>query len=1222
MKKQTLAELLRAPLCCAALWFSFTATQAGAQTTPTGTAAQPAAAPAATPTAAPATEDEDEIVVLDPFVVTGEEDAGSYRATATLAGSRIRTELKDVGSAVSVITTEFLKDTGAKNNETLLQYTTSTEISGVSGNFAGMGNGNVLDDTNQRMAPHESTRVRGLTRANNTRDFFLTDIPWDSYNVGRVDLQRGPNAILFGFGSPAGIINSSVNGASFKTAGSVEVRVGSYGSLRGSVDANVAIIPDEFAVRVSALDDKTKYRQDPAYNHDKRLFAALRYDPKFLRFEGARTQINLKYEKGDIDANRPRVLPPGDLITPWWTRPDLAQIRVNGGINPLTLGLNDSATIEALRAAGDLGAGVRGDNSAYYNRKLGAFGRNYGGVLAVFPDSRSGSSYLQYAELSKDVTSVVTSIPWTIMTGVTPRSVLEGTVGEVPNSDFYKDERLRDRSIFDFYNQLLDGPNKHEWSNFDALNIALSQTFLDNKFGFELVYDKQTYDRGQTNLTSDFGQSITIDMNNHLVDGSINPNYGRAVIVSDQYANNSYKSWREAKRATAFLDLNAKDYLGDNFAGKLLGRSVITGLLSQEEAKQETRNWFRYAADLQYGIDVLDDAVLRNRTVNTANYLSDSLASRSTISGANIQRIFAKQVPTGGALPSFSTEWISDGVSPTDPWVNQYGQTVTQAANPANYRGWAGPDYQLNIISDEAGQRDLLTTGAGLNKALTDSYAANWQMYMWDGVFVPSLGFRVDKQKYYALASAPLFSGAGVVPTETVNFDPEVFRLPDDPSFRKSSRSNSWSFVLHTPRSIKERMPWQTNVSLFYNRSSNVEPAAGRVDVYGNPIGSPDGKTKDYGFVINTLDDKVSLKVNWYETTVKNAALDNFGGTYMIWGAEAWAQSFAWANLQRGRSGGWADFTNGYDPQGIVAMTTPVGGWTPEQTAYAQAVGDAISQAYFDTALPADWYQLWNINIASLEDVAPGGNTPFLTGTQPPGLTITGDTLSKGVEYELAAQPIRGLNLAINAAKTDARRLNMAESLVDWVETRWAVYNTPVMYNGQQVGVIGDVRFWNGGYSPGESLRGKFGREFMGPYWLYRIQENSSVPELRPWRFNVIANYSFGEGVLHGFNVGGSYRWQDKQVIGYPVLPGATFDDPRAFDLKHPYMGPSERNIDLWVGYSRRLSEKVDWRIQLNIRNLFADDALIPVTVQPDGSPAVSRIPDLTSWTLTNTFSF
>ena len=30
-----------------------------------------------------------------------------------------------------------------------------------------------------------------------THDFFLSDIPWDSYNIDRIDISRGPNAILF-----------------------------------------------------------------------------------------------------------------------------------------------------------------------------------------------------------------------------------------------------------------------------------------------------------------------------------------------------------------------------------------------------------------------------------------------------------------------------------------------------------------------------------------------------------------------------------------------------------------------------------------------------------------------------------------------------------------------------------------------------------------------------------------------------------------------------------------------------------------------------------------------------------------------------------------------------------------------------------------------------------------------------------------------------------------
>jgi outer membrane receptor for ferric coprogen and ferric-rhodotorulic acid len=178
------------------------------------------------------------------------------------------------------------------------------------------------------------------------------------------------------------------------------------------------------------------------------------------------------------------------------------------------------------------------------------------------------------------------------------------------------------------------------------------------------------------------------------------------------------------------------------------------------------------------------------------------------------------------------------------------------------------------------------------------------------------------------------------------------------------------------------------------------------------------------------------------------------------------------------------------------------------------------------------------------------------------------------------------------------------------------------MLNGEQVGVIGDVRFWNGNYDANESLRGKFGREFMSGYYLYRIQEGSDVPELRPWRFNLVTNYNFSSGVLKGINVGGGYRWQDGVVLGYPVLPGATVTDARAYDLEHPYKGKSETNIDLWLGYSRRLTSKIDWRIQLNLRNITSKKELIPVTVQPDGSMAVGRIAEPFTWTVTNTFKF
>ncbi len=1171
------------------------------------------AAPATEPAAGTPAASEEEIVVLSPFIVSADEAKG-YAATATLASARVRTELKDVGSAISVVTPEFLSNTGATSNETLLTYTTGTEVSGVGGNMAGLGNATLLDDSAQRMAPHQSTRVRGLGQADNTRDFFITDIPWDAFNVGRVDMQRGPNAILYGIGRPAGIINSSLNGASFATQGNVEVRLGSYGSYRASFDYNKVLLDDELALRVSSLYDDTKYRQKPAFQLDERIFLSGRFDPKFLRFDGARTTIRVNYEKGDIDANRPRILPPGDLITPWWTNPILNKIRLAGGINPQTIGINDSATLASLRAAGDLAAGMRGDNSAYLYRGIGPFGRNYGGIVSVFENPDGGNSYLMYTELGKTVTQGL-SLPWTILSGVQPRKDLEGAVGTTKNADFYRNETLVDRGIFDFYNKLFDGPNKKEWSQHEATNISVSQTLLDNRLGLDLSYDKQNYDRGQTNIFSEFGQSITIDMNNRLIDGSPNPNYGKAATVSDQFANNSYRSERESMRATLFGEFRFEDIMAKGKLSKILGRHVFTGLLSKDDVDTETRSWFRYAADEAYAAEYAVPE-LRNHTVNTLNYLTPAgIAHLANVNGAHISNLTAVQVPSSGFIRSaFYKTWTATGVQPTDPWIDQYGGTSTQAANPANYKGWGVGRY-VDIYSDEEGDRDYLTTNASLTRAETESSAINWQGYFFDGTFVASYGYREDRQKSYAMPTGKntLPKVAGL---DTVDLTSPKYALPEVPDADVKGHTNTWSFVLHTPQFLRNKMPGRTGLSFFYNRSGNFQPAAGRIDVVGNSLPSPQGQTKDYGILLSTLDDKLTFKINWYETNITNDALSGFGGMYMIWGAEAWAYGFARNNLQRVAGGGWADFTKGYDPLGIVANTTPTAGWTAEQIAYAQRVGDAICNAYMATKPSADWFKLWGINTAAADA---GG---FIAGSEPAGLTVTGDTVSKGTEFELTAQLLPNWNITMNASKTTAKRMSMAGSLVSFIEERWKVYNTPVMLDGKQVGVIGDVRFWNGGYSPGESLKGKFGREFMSGYNLYRIQEGSNVPELRPWRFNLVTNYTFQTGFMKNINVGAAYRWQDKVVVGYPVLDGATVDDARAFDLDSPYYGPSETNIDFWVGYERKLTEKINWRIQLNIRNAFADMDLIPITVQPDGSPAVSRIPEGTTWWLSNKFSF
>ena len=63
-------------------------------------------------------------IVLSPFEVAAGQDNG-YAASGTLAGTRLRTDLRDVPASISVVTKQFMDDVGATNLEGLLTYTNS-----------------------------------------------------------------------------------------------------------------------------------------------------------------------------------------------------------------------------------------------------------------------------------------------------------------------------------------------------------------------------------------------------------------------------------------------------------------------------------------------------------------------------------------------------------------------------------------------------------------------------------------------------------------------------------------------------------------------------------------------------------------------------------------------------------------------------------------------------------------------------------------------------------------------------------------------------------------------------------------------------------------------------------------------------------------------------------------------------------------------------------------
>ncbi len=1137
-----------------------------------------------------------------------------------------------------------MQDIGATNNETLLQYTLGTEVGNIQGNFAGVGDGATLNESGRFKNPNQNTRVRGLTAADNTREYFQTDIPWDGYAVDRIDLQRGPNSILFGQGSPAGIINTGLRQASFKNGSEAEVRVDGWGSFRSTLDLNRVLLKNELAFRFIGLYNDEKFEQKPAFNRDRRFYASGRYEPAFLKKGNARTVIKAFAEWGRIDSNRPRSLPPIDEISPWFRTGSYQGRNLDGSartfqnlnretFNPYQLQDDNTGRPNHGQMRPSINGGPNaGQPNPAFNPWIGNFAQVFGGPIAYFDGTSPTASYwVQENRTTR---------------GIGPSGAIDGNIGgfafhrmggintysgfarnaRLPFSEFgvFKANQLTDPSIYNYYKNLLDGPNKNEWQNFRNVNVSAAQTFFRDKVGIEATYNREDYRNGQLSLITDTRQALQIDFNNVYADGTPvgkngepfqdgtpNPNVGRPFVSdSGQFGNNSYAAKRESSRATIFGTHDFAREGGKTTLNRVLGRHTVTGLVARDDYATSRRDWQRYAIlDPAYRTFVgaspsvkFTDNLL---AVNPVIYLGPSLLNRSAISGAGIPRVNRTYTVTSANVRAFDSTWAArPGVDPAAEWINNYtpgGSVSTQSENPANYVGFRNVPFAVTDSEAAAGNRDALTTRAQLSKSRVTSKVAVWQGQFWDRALVGTFGIRKDLAKAWAFSrdsnGSPGFGQVDLGPT---------FHLPDNPNNSLEVTSKSWGLVGHLDQFFhSEKFP--VRVSLFYSKSENFQPAANRVDFYGDPISAPQGRTVEKGVLLESRDSRFSLRINRYVTQAKNASSNGLNGSWFLGTSQAWAGN--WANVFEFGLGGQTLDTQGQGSSGRYTYS-PGPGENQDQADARQKAAVTAWRAWQKQIDPR-FYKAWGMRFDP--SVAPINQVRDLATSTPTGFAVTEDSESRGYEFEFNAQATKNWRLTFNAAKTDANRSNIGgAALADFVAKYEKALKTTA---------AGDLRIWWGG-AGNENTTFQWNSNVGSEFTSRKLQEGTNVPELREWRFNMITNYDFKEGMLKGVGVGAGYRWQDTVVVGYRPVAGKTASDV-SFDIANPYRGPAETNVDLWVGYGRRqVWRNVDWRIQLNVRNVGQRDGLIPITVQPDGSPAGYRISPVQAWSLSNSFKF
>ena len=303
----------------------------------------------------------------------------------------------------------------------------------------------------------------------------------------------------------------------------------------------------------------------------------------------------------------------------------------------------------------------------------------------------------------------------------------------------------------------------------------------------------------------------------------------------------------------------------------------MTGLADEAKLTTSTQSWQQYgylganvalANTLNGGSSSVNFSQLNPQQVI---YLGPTLTGKS-ITGANISRVTGK--PTIGSNP----------INYFDLTPNP-ANAALGASNVGYYNGWTGMGT-LTVTDSEANpsvNRDLLATAYGKTRSITTSQALVYEGKWLDNALVGIYGWRKDINK----SSADSATLGDANDPQGVNLQNVSLDGSDATRGRVEVQSRSYSLVAHLDelpylKNVASKLP--VKISLAYSVSSNFQPDSARVDINGDPLSAPAGKTIERGILIESRDSRYSLKINRYVTSITN-------GEYA--GGRAFAQDLA-----------------------------------------------------------------------------------------------------------------------------------------------------------------------------------------------------------------------------------------------------------------------------------------------------------------------------------------
>ena len=1085
----------------------------------------------------------DEAVQLSPFEVVT--DTKGYYSSNTMSGTRFNSKIEDLGASITVVTKEQMQDFAMLDINDVFLYTASTEGTGTYTDFTVDRNGSYTD--NVEMNPQGANRVRGIGPANVSMGNFETmgRNPVDPLAIDGIEVSRGPNANVFGLGSPAGTVNQVPASANTsRDRSQVQFRADSYDGYRTSLDLNRVLVKNKLALRVSGAFQHDGYLRKPSGTDTVRYNAMLKFQP----FKYTTITASSSYYR--MNGNRPNAAPPRDWITYWLKsgKPTWDPITMQVHLNGATVGTFTSAT------------GL----PDYFAQTFTGSTRAQGFV------DQNGLGYWTTPNTNSPTANPFTPIAngqgsLRLLTSAGAAGVALGHITAQPL--FTTTPTVSDKSMYDWETLNTSAVNRIADRTITS-NVQLDQIFINSPrqtLAFQAGFFREDALRYARNILGDANQNgqsgqLIVDVNERLLDGTVNPYFLRPYIGTDQPATTRqpYK-WDTYRAQLAYrLDLTHEEGIL-----KWFGLHQFTGY---DEYKYRIQRQYRYRDGIS---DTHAWVTTSLRPIYFRYYVGDAV-------GSNMD-----YAPTKFKYGTYPFTWGGYG---TLAGLNNLVPVVSTGVfnkEPALMGEIAG--------TDNAG-------GGSNSKTIQKTLGAVIQSHFLNDRIVTTFGLREDK-------IGVKFGLANTTATPLINPDGLTYNYANfnhwaAANWRENQgKTKTAGAVIKPFREASSLLKGMNNsgaaghffasllggLSISYNQSDSFTPQTPAQDLFLQPLPNASGEGKDYGFTLNAFDGRFVVRLNHYI----NKALNARNGD---------ANTIAQRVLRH-------DVVQ-TDPfqlhiAALAWVTAQNPTWTLDQQEDEVAKQIGLSrplQAALANAAPP---------IAATNDIRAQGNELELNYNPTRYWTVAASvTQTQSITTNVSASVQKWIDLRMPfwLAIKDPRGVDHLLGTADDAPVSW----------------------WTTNYGGSQTAEQNFQTFVQAPYAVIHAQEGKPKPSIREYGVRISTNFRLSGVTEHriwkNVNVGGAIRWEDRGSIGnYGVqsLPAVI----TALDPSRPIYDPAHYYFDAFVGYRTKLfKDKVSASFQLNARNLQEGGRLQATAAFPDGSPSSYRIVDPRQFILQATF--